>query len=88
MGHPKKNSRRIYFNHIIDKETIKQHNIDLEKWIEDTEDMSIAHMKELFITVCILGNDYDESIEILRSMIEDNPSSKEENNDKIGFRRR
>ena len=31
--------------------------IDLEKWIEDTDGMSIAHLKELFVAVVILGDD-------------------------------
>lgn len=86
MGHPKKASRRVYFNHIIDKETQKKYNIDIEKWVEDTEDMSIAHLKELFIAVCILGNTYEESIDILRSMNEDAPTSQEDF-DKIGFKK-
>lgn len=86
MGHPKKNSRKIYFNSIIDEQTKKDYNIDVEKWVEDTEKMSIAHLKELFVAVCILGNSYDESIKTLRSMIEEAPSSKEEI-DNIGFRR-
>jgi AAA+ superfamily predicted ATPase len=87
MGHPKKNSRRIYFNNIIDKDTQKEYGVDIEKWVEDTDKMSIAHLKELFINVCILGNEYEESIETLRSMIEESPSSQEEYSDRIGFGR-
>lgn len=86
MGHPKKDSRKVYFNHLIDKETQKEYKIDIEKWVEDTEDMSIAHLKELFIAVCILGNSYEESIETLRNMIDYNPRSDEDNNNKIGFK--
>jgi AAA+ superfamily predicted ATPase len=85
MGHPKKNSRRNYFNHLIDEETIKEYKIDIEKWVEDTENMSIAHLKELFIAVCILGNSYEESIETLRNMMDYNPRSDEDDNNKIGF---
>lgn len=86
MGHPKKDSRKVYFNHLIDKETQKEYKIDIEKWVEDTEDMSIAHLKELFIAVCILGNSYEESIETLRNMIDYNPRSDEDNSNKIGFK--
>lgn len=86
MGHPKKNSRRIYFDSIIDEQTKKDYDIDIEKWVQDTEKMSIAHLKELFVAVCILGNSYEESIKNLRSMIEEAPSSKEEI-DNIGFNR-
>ena len=87
MGHPKKESRLLYFNHLIDPQTQKEYEIDIKKWVKDTEDMSVAHLKELFITVCILGNSYEESIEVLRSMIEYNPSSNEDNLGKIGFKK-
>jgi ATP-dependent 26S proteasome regulatory subunit len=85
MGHPKKKSREIYFNHLIDEETRKSFNIDIDQWVDDTNGMSIAHLKELFITVCILGNDYKESIDILRGMMEEKPSSFEDDTGKIGF---
>lgn len=86
MGHPKKESRKIYLEHLIDNETKKEYNIDFEKWTEETEGMSIAHLKELFIAVCILGNSYEESIETLRNMINYSPSSSDdEEKNRIGF---
>ena len=85
MGHPKRNSRKAYFDHLIDDDTKKEYQIDIEKWVEDTDNMSIAHLKELFIAVCILGNSYEESIETLKSMMEYNPRSDEDNIGKIGF---
>lgn len=85
MDHPKKKSREIYFQYLIDEETRINFNIDINKWVDDTNGMSIAHLKELFITVCILGNSYEESIEILRGMMEEKPSSSEDNVGKIGF---
>lgn len=85
MGHPKKESRKIYFSHLIDKETKEKHEIDIDKWVEDTEGMSIAHLKELFISVCILGNCYIEAISTLRKMIDNKPSSVEDNFGKMGF---
>jgi AAA+ superfamily predicted ATPase len=85
MDHPKRNSRKAYFDHLIDEDTKKEYQIDIEKWVEDTDDMSIAHLKELFIAVCILGNSYEESIETLKSMMEYSPRSDEDNIGKIGF---
>jgi AAA+ superfamily predicted ATPase len=85
MDHPKRNSRKAYFDHLIDEDTKKEYQIDIEKWVEDTDDMSIAHLKELFIAVCILGNSYEESIETLKSMMEYIPRSDEDNIGKIGF---
>jgi hypothetical protein len=41
---------------------------NIAKWVKDTDGMSIAHIKELFISVVILGAKYDDAIELLRSM--------------------
>jgi DNA replication protein DnaC len=85
MGHPKRSSRKLYFDNLIDEDTRKEYKIDIEKWVDDTEEMSIAHMKELFIAVCILGNSYEESLDMLRNMIEEKPNSSEDDVGKIGF---
>lgn len=85
MGHPKKNSRKIYLSHLIDKQTQIEYKIDLNKWVEDTENMSVAHLKELFVAVCILGNSYEEAISTLRSMVEDHIKSNDDNDSKIGY---
>lgn len=85
MPHPGKKSREIYLNHLFSKETVSMENINIEQWIEDTEGMSISHLKELFIAVCILGDPYDSTIEVLRSMVEDKISSSEDRNNNFGF---
>lgn len=87
MGHPSAASRRIYFEHLLDEECIKAYNIDIERWVDDTEKMSIAHLKELFVAVCILGNEYEEAIDTLRSMVEEHIDSKEDydTSGKFGF---
>ena len=80
MGHPKASSRKIYFEHLVSPETRAKYDIDLNKWVKDTKNMSIAHLKELFIAVCILGNPYEEAIRTLRSMVETHPKSADDNN--------
>jgi ATP-dependent 26S proteasome regulatory subunit len=42
--------------------------INISKWVSDTEGFSIAHMKELFISTVILGVSYEASLKILKSM--------------------
>jgi len=86
MGHPQKKSRMIYFQHLIDEKTQKEYNIDLNKWVKDTRDMSIAHLKELFVAVCILGNPYDEAIATLQTMVEERPDSTEDDFSNFGFK--
>lgn len=75
IGHPNDESRKIYFEFIIGKEKVKELGINLDKWVEDTEGFSIAHLKELFTAVVILGDDYEEAIETLSSMREEHLTS-------------
>ena len=83
MPHPNSETRRMYFAHLA-----KQHekNINIKKWVADTENMSMAHLKEVFISVYVFGEKYENAIEVLKTMIETHPNSKEDE-DNIGFLR-
>jgi len=91
MPPPGDESRKIYFKHLMSQvkdETIKkdiEKKVNLKVWVEDTDGMSIAHLKELFSAVCILGDPYDEAIEILKSMDEEMPDSKDDKDSVFGF---
>ncbi|MCK9458359.1 MAG: ATP-binding protein [Proteobacteria bacterium] len=81
MPNPNKKCRQLYFEHLAKQNpTIK---IDIAKWTKDTSGFSIAHLKELFIGVCILGEEYKDAVETLRIMIEERPKSDE--SDGFGF---
>lgn len=72
IGFPSAASRKMYFEHLVGgKKKVKELGIDLKQWVTDTEKFSIAHMKELFIAVHILGDKYEDAIETLKSMRED-----------------
>jgi hypothetical protein len=82
-------SRKLYFESVLDKETIAKYDIDVEKWVNDTESMSIAHLKELFIAVCILDDKYESAIKNLKSMNEEKLKSIEDDTSAgIGFTKR
>lgn len=66
---PSAAARKMYFEHILTADEIKE--VDLVQWVKDTKKLSIAHLKELFINVCILKNPYKEAIETLKTMKED-----------------
>lgn len=86
IGLPAKESRRVYLEHLVSQSTKHDLEINLDKWVKDTESMSIAHIKELFTCVCILGNEYKETIATLREMNEEKPSSTEDKKDNgFGF---
>jgi len=63
IGMPNAESRKIYLQHKLKG---KDQNID--KWVTDTEGMSVAHLKELVVAVTILENKYEEAVETLREM--------------------
>jgi SpoVK/Ycf46/Vps4 family AAA+-type ATPase len=65
----------------------KDLGIDLELWVKDTKEFSIAHLKELFIATVILGDNYEDAITTLRSMRDNIRSSDADNSAKVGFLR-
>jgi SpoVK/Ycf46/Vps4 family AAA+-type ATPase len=75
IGYPNEESRRIYLEHLIGKDNIDSLNIDLQKWVVDTHEFSLAHLKELFTAVVILGDNYEDSLECLNLMKEEAPDS-------------
>jgi ATP-dependent 26S proteasome regulatory subunit len=58
--------RKYYFEKKLKKKDLTK--IDLDRWVADTEGMSIAHLAELIKTCVIFGNDYEYSIGILLDM--------------------
>ena len=42
--------------------------IDFNMWVKDTEGMSISHLKELFISVFLLDNKYEEALKHLKEL--------------------
>jgi hypothetical protein len=47
------------------------------RWVELTEELPFAALTELIISVCCLGNDLEESADLLRSIDRHSPSSSE-----------
>lgn len=71
IGFPKAISRKMYLESIIGKSDLAAFNIDIDKWVADTKKFSIAHLKELFIAVVILGDKYEDAIVTLQNMKEE-----------------
>ena len=62
---PNNESRKIYFEHIAKGKLSKP---EIEKWVKDTDGLSISHLKELFVAVKILGDEYQHAINALKNM--------------------
>ena len=79
IGPPNEASRLLFFKFLFQQGMQKPEDrslIDLMRWVKDTEGMSIAHLKELFVACVILGTPYEEALKTLKSM-EVLPDSKE-----------
>lgn len=84
VAHPSERDRAVYLKHLV-KVGGGKVKIDIKKWVADTENMSISHIKELFTAVLIIGDKYEDAIKTLRSMKEEKPSSEEDKLSKLGF---
>ncbi len=61
-------SREVRKAYLLNKIGENEIDIDIEKWLDDTEDLSMSHLKELFISVVLLDNKYENAIEHLKGM--------------------
>lgn len=74
VGHPTADSRRMYLDNLLEKGA----SFPVERWVRDTEGLSFAHLKELFVAVEILGDKYEHALGVLRGMKEDISSKEKE----------
>lgn len=84
---PTKEIRKFYFEHKIRSEDITRMGGDsfMNKIINETEGLSLAHLSELIRSIFIFGNDVDESIKILKDMNNTHISSTQYGKESIGF---
>ena len=66
---PQIEDRKVFLENKI-KET-DRNSLNIDKWVKDTEGLTISHLKELIISVIIMGNEYDETLELLKNMSND-----------------
>ncbi len=84
IGMPSPEARATY---ILAKSRRLMNNIvELIRWTKDTEGLSIAHMKELIISVEVFNADYDQSLIRLKTMMECNQDSKDDRQRELGFK--
>lgn len=84
IGMPNHECRRLYLS---EKSEILRNSPDiLKKWTYDTEGFSIAHLKELIISVEVFRQSYKLSLERLNIMAEMSSSSDDFHKKQIGFK--
>lgn len=66
VRHPDETARRIYLESLVHKDDTQ--SIDVERYVKASDRLSLAHVKELFISTHILGGEFDEVAERLDKM--------------------
>jgi Cdc6-like AAA superfamily ATPase len=79
---PSADIREAYIKNKLTDEDLK--NINLGEWVESTDGMSLSHLKELVISVIVMGKDFQESLDTLNSMGE-KPKVTSKKKSKLGF---
>ena len=64
IAHPGDEMRRVYLESLEKSDDC----IDVGLYVKDTDGMSLAHVKELFVATVVLGCDYDVTITRLKAM--------------------
>ena len=86
IGMPTEAARKVF---LCKKSKILAGNSSkLKRWAEDTEGFSIAHLKELIISVEVFKRDYSEILERLKVMLEATPTSTDFSRKQMGFGKR
>lgn len=84
IGMPSEEAREVYLS--AKNPRLKEDKRELKKWVKDTENFSIAHMKEVIISVECLEIPYESVMERLNSMIQDElDGSEHDDGGRFGF---
>jgi len=79
---PGEEVREVYFRLKITEKDLS--NTELKKWVKETKGMSLAHLKELIVSVIAMGNSFGETINTLKAL-GDKPKTESKNKKKVGF---
>jgi hypothetical protein len=63
---PNSEIREAYFRNKLSNDDLQ--NIDMTQWVKRTDGMSLAHLRELVISVIVMGNEFDETIDRLNGL--------------------
>jgi AAA+ superfamily predicted ATPase len=83
IGMPSSEARSVYISTKIPK--LKDHPEELSKWVRATNKLSIAHIREIIISVECLGQSFDKTVKRIIEMNSANPTSDNEGKLPIGF---
>jgi hypothetical protein len=84
--YPDEKVRRAYFKNKITEEDVA--SINLDEWVLKTDTLSLAHLKDLVVSVFVLGNKFEDVIKLYEEYMSEKPSSSKykKNQSKAGFK--
>jgi predicted AAA+ superfamily ATPase len=65
---PNDEIRRAYIKHKLNDEDVN--GIDIEEWVKRTDGMSLSHLKEVVISVIVMGRTFEETMNNLEELAE------------------
>lgn len=84
IGLPNAEVRKFYLEHTLKPEDLS--TIKINDWVDQTDTLSVAHLRELIVSTIIQGNSFEETMELLKDFNEKTPNSKKfGGKGKIGF---
>lgn len=83
VGYPSSDVRRFYFEKMINSEDLP--SVDMNRWVESSKGFTFAHMRDMIVSILILGNDFDEAVGHLQGMKNLPTSAKTKNGSGMGF---
>ena len=63
---PNADIRRSYITNKLNNDDLEK--IDIEEWIEKTEGMSLSHLKEVVVSVVVMGRTFEETMSSLEEL--------------------
>jgi AAA+ superfamily predicted ATPase len=85
IGMPSAAARELYIKYKVPRLALPENEPELVKWVKGTDNMSIAHIREVIISIECLGNPVDSTLDRLRKMNNTKPSSAQESDKSFGF---
>lgn len=79
---PSPEVREAYFRHKISEKDLSDEEIKI--WVQETAGMSLAHLKELVVSVIAMGNSFEHSIDLLKGLKE-KPKTGSKTSKKVGY---
>lgn len=85
IGMPTAKARKVYLLHKNPRLDHPGRSTELQRWVEETKGFSVAHLKELIVSVEVFEIPFDVAIKRLRAMMDVKISSDQAEDSNFGF---